>query len=166
VTITTRVRNVSEHEWLQDLSHQINVANHWLDEGGATVVHDDGRARLPGRLGPGDTCELALPVVAPLIGGRYLLEVDVVQESTAWFADRGSPTARVPLVVHEPDRHQVAAADPTTVPTGGHGYPTFMMRGIERSAVEALISELGGDVLEAREHVTEWVSYRYTTRRR
>jgi hypothetical protein len=44
-------------------------------------------------------------------------------------------------------------------------YPVFMMQGIRREVIEQLIAGLGGEVVEVREHITEWSSYRYTTRR-
>jgi SAM-dependent methyltransferase len=182
--VVVRVRNVSGGVWYQDLTNQINVANHWLGVDGEVVVHDDGRARLPGRMQAGERADVVLRVRAPSIAGTYLLELDVVQEGTAWFAQHGSTTARWPVRVVDaaaPANGTGAdaagdtsgGADSAATASAGHvaaadpapEYPTFMMRGIPRDDVEQLVRDLGGEILDAREHVTEWVSYRYVTRR-
>ena len=170
--VRARVRNVSGSEWQQDLTHQINLANRWRGAGGEMVVADDGRERIPGRVRDGEEFQLDLLVRAPGSAGSYVLELDLVQEGVTWFADRGSNTVRASVDVVEamgptssggPDHGRALAS--TEGDTTEH-YPTFMMRGIERSEVERSVDEFGGEVLERREHVTEWVSYRYVTRRR
>jgi hypothetical protein len=50
-------------------------------------------------MAPGDETELKLTVTAPAEAGTYLLELDLVQEQTAWFGNRGSPTVRIPVEV-------------------------------------------------------------------
>jgi hypothetical protein len=41
-------------------------------------------------LKPGATIELPLTVTAPSQPGIYILQLDAIQESVAWFGDRGS----------------------------------------------------------------------------
>jgi SAM-dependent methyltransferase len=162
--LDARVENVTSVEWLQDLTHPINLGNHWRTDSGSIVAYDDGRTRLPGRLRPGDSCQLSLRIVAPTRPGRYVVELDVVQEAVAWFADAGSPTARHSILVEgEPVDDGGATEHHESIPDVD--YPTFMMRGIRKSEVERLVIELGGEVLDTRQHITEWYSYRYTTRR-
>jgi len=43
--------------------------------------------------------QLKLTVNAPKKPGSYVLEVDMLQEGTAWFGTRGSPTIRIPVKV-------------------------------------------------------------------
>jgi 4-amino-4-deoxy-L-arabinose transferase-like glycosyltransferase len=78
---------------------QVSLGNHWLDETGKTIINDDGRAALLKELGPGESVTLKLVVNAPPKPGRYLLELDMLQENVSWFGLRGSPTLRVPVRV-------------------------------------------------------------------
>jgi len=78
---------------------QLYLANHWLNQSGRDVIHDDGRAPLIRNLNPGETVELELVVNAPKVSGDYLLELDMLQEGVAWFAMQGSATVRIPVKV-------------------------------------------------------------------
>ncbi len=49
------------------------------------VVQDDARASLLFDLSPGQEMELPITVTAPREPGRYILELDMVQELVAWF---------------------------------------------------------------------------------
>jgi SAM-dependent methyltransferase len=79
--------------------HRLNVANHWLDEHGRVVDRDDTRSPLPFDLEPGARVEVLLFVRPPRVNGRYLLEIDLVQEDVCWFAERGSRPLRIPCDV-------------------------------------------------------------------
>jgi SAM-dependent methyltransferase len=99
MTLTVRVENQSPHLWpaLSD-GHgrfQIKLANHWLHHNEAMLQRDDGRCPLPHDLPPGGHADLMLGVRAPDRDGDYWIELDLVQENINWFAERGSPTARV-----------------------------------------------------------------------
>jgi hypothetical protein len=80
-------------------SFQVSAGNHWLDPHGKIVINDDGRAALLQDLRPAEEVQLKLTVNAPRKPGGYLLEVDLLQESVAWFGTRGSPTVRIPVKV-------------------------------------------------------------------
>src|SRR5205807_7586880 len=67
---------------------------------------------------PGEEIELALPVTAPSVPGRYQLELDMVQDGVGWFAQRGSPTLRVPVEVRPGSPEAVPAPSPKGAPTG------------------------------------------------
>jgi len=79
--------------------YQLSLGNRWLDAAGRVLVNDDGRARLPRDLAPGEEVELSLQVNAPNAPGQYLLELDMLQEGVSWFGPRGSPTLRLPVRV-------------------------------------------------------------------
>ncbi|HEY6231547.1 MAG TPA: hypothetical protein VIW64_09785 [Pyrinomonadaceae bacterium] len=97
------VTNRSEVAWLARergaAPLQLYLGNHWLDESGREVVHDDGRAPLIRNLQPGETEELELIVNAPAVSGNYLLELDMLQEGVAWFATAGSASVRLPIKI-------------------------------------------------------------------
>lgn len=103
VTLEVVVENRSDYVWpaLPDTwgRYQILLANHWLTETGVVVQRDDGRCPLPHDLAPNARVELMLGVTAPRFDGRYMLELDLVQEDVAWFSQRGSSTLRIPCTV-------------------------------------------------------------------
>jgi SAM-dependent methyltransferase len=99
VAVSVIVENRSSHRWasLPDAfgRHQINVANHWLDEDQETVTRDDARCALPQDVEPGGRVELLFYPHAPSVNGTYWLDVDLVQENAGWFGERGSATTRI-----------------------------------------------------------------------
>src|SRR6516225_4140229 len=108
--------------------------------------------------------------------GHHTLEVDLVQERVCWFAERGSTTARVPVVT----AGVPIVAKPLKAAEGpgedGHrapflrrwlrpfrrGTPTFEMHVIPRMEVEAVIKRSGGTLLHAIDDGAagyRWLSY-------
>jgi SAM-dependent methyltransferase len=84
--------------------YMVTVGNRWLDPDGSIIVPDDGRVYLPTDLAPGESVALDLEVRAPSVAGDYQLEVDAIQEGCAWFQDRGSTPARIPVRVQRAAR--------------------------------------------------------------
>lgn len=72
----------------------VHLGNHWVDSSRDVVIVDDGRSALPRDLAPNGVTELLLRIAAPSQPGEYILELDMVQEGVAWFAQRGSTTWR------------------------------------------------------------------------
>src|SRR5690606_8877649 len=58
-----------------------------------------GRTPLTRRVRRGERIPLRLDVVAPHKPGRYLLEVDLVEEGICWFADVTSSPLQIPVHV-------------------------------------------------------------------
>jgi 4-amino-4-deoxy-L-arabinose transferase-like glycosyltransferase len=100
---SVRIKNASHAVWFtreRDAQpHQIRVGNHWLDTNGTIRINDDGRSALLSDLPPGEIVELPLTVNAPSKAGRYLLEIDMLQEGVSWFGAAGSSTVRIPVEV-------------------------------------------------------------------
>lgn len=178
-SVSLTVTNESAALWHQHIpsGRHLCVANHWLDEHGVPVVPDDGRARLPHDLAPGQSGEVTLTVTAPSQPGRYLLEVDLVQERIAWFAQRGSSTARVPLEVL-PARPKADLPVPPAPAREGFlarirrrlqgPEPFFEMHVVPRAVVEQTVQAAGGQVLHAVEDGAAgggWLSYTYICRK-
>lgn len=97
------VTNLSNHVWpangTANNTYRIGIGNHWLDQNGKQLVTDDGRSPLPFDLQPGSKAEVLLVIKGPDEPGRYILEIDAVQEGVAWFVQRGSQTLRVDVTV-------------------------------------------------------------------
>jgi SAM-dependent methyltransferase len=101
IAVPFRVTNLSPIPWEHDGQAYFALGNHWLDEHGNLMRLDDGRTPLPLRFDPNDSVDLNLEIIAPRRSGDYLLELDVVHEGVAWFADNGSRTLRLPVRVIE-----------------------------------------------------------------
>ncbi|HPQ70669.1 MAG TPA: radical SAM protein [bacterium] len=80
--------------------HGVGLGYHLLDKRGRMLRFDNNpRAYLPRDLSPDETVELELSIHVPAEEGRYLIELDMVQERIGWFADAGGQTLRLPLRV-------------------------------------------------------------------
>lgn len=161
--LIARVRNGSDTPWpaggREDGVNSLRFGNHWRSRWRRRMLQlDDVRAELPHDLAPGEETEVGLNITAPAKPGRYLLELDCVQEHIDWFAVRGSKTTAVPVHV-----------DARLAPGVVQGLPPRMeMHGIRRDEVEALIRASGGEVLFVKEDDapgTDWTSFRYYARR-
>jgi len=64
--------------------------------------HDYGRAELPRDIEKGDRASVELSLRAPSEPGSYIVRLDMVNEGTCWFAQRGSPEADVSMEVAPP----------------------------------------------------------------
>jgi SAM-dependent methyltransferase len=101
LTLKVCVRNESTIPWPEHPADgndfaRLNVGNHWLDHSGTMLQLDDGRANLP-ELRPNEEAIIPLIVTAPARSGRYLLQVDLVEEGVSWFAARGVVAPRIPV---------------------------------------------------------------------
>jgi SAM-dependent methyltransferase len=186
VTVPVRVRNDGDFAWPAGLKRRpVAVGNHWLDAAGALVRRDDGRAPLPRDVRPGEAVELALEVTAPERPGEFLLELDLVQEGVAWFAERGSKPTRVAVAVRAGAAPPAAASGAPSPPaarpararvlrgrvTRGLGrrlQRPVEMNAIPREEVLALLAASGArvvDVVEDDAAGSGWISLRYTATR-
>ena len=189
--VTVRVTNRGSVTWRHDIpaGRHICLGNHWLHEDGSRAVDDDVRGRLQRPVEPGACVDIVLAVQAPDAPGRYVLEMDLVQEHVCWFSERGSTTARalVTVVGAEP-RVQVPAVPEPSTPVSvspparrpRFGWlkgllrrvrgdtPTFEMHVIPRAEVEKAVRAHQGHVLRAVDDNAAgpgWLSYTYVCRR-
>jgi hypothetical protein len=72
---------------------------HWLASDRRVVEYDGIRTPLPYTLGPGQSCRAAVRVRPPAAAGRYVLEIDLVEEGVTWFSAAGAPPLRLPAAV-------------------------------------------------------------------
>ena len=163
IQLFVMVRNESPHLWPcwgeEDGRLSVRLANHWRGRfGWPTLKWDDARMELPHDVAPGQEIEMMLQITAPTKPGRYILELDMVQEHVRWFAKAGSRTARVKVHVDPAMREGVV-----------EGLLSRMeMHGIPRPEVEALIAASGATLLAADDDDAPgagWSSYRYVARR-
>ncbi|MGE0705540.1 MAG: class I SAM-dependent methyltransferase [Vicinamibacterales bacterium] len=183
--VVVQVTNASSAEWNQSVSGPIRVGNHWLSEDRTMLIQDDGRAALPERLAAGGTATLVVTVTAPREPGRYLCEFDLVHEGITWFADRGSKSMCLPVVVGSsagaskgPHRETTVSPeleieypeldDQLTPPEAEVEVGEFPMHGIPAAEILALLEACGAECFHMEPDERggpEWAGYRYFARR-
>lgn len=95
INLSIQIRNISTNPWpAYDISG-IYIGNHWLNSRGDVIEFLDGRTKLTSLVEPGSIIDLILAVKAPAKSGRWLLEIDLVQEGVTWFKEQGSKTLLV-----------------------------------------------------------------------
>lgn len=103
VSADITVKNVSPVTWPSKPDkkdrYAVNLSYHWLNQKGATLVFDGLRTPLPRDLKPGESVKLKAAIQAPAKPGRYILEVTLVQESSAWFPEKNGAKLVVPVTV-------------------------------------------------------------------
>jgi SAM-dependent methyltransferase len=181
VLVTIDIGNRSPLRWSQREAGVIRAGNHWRSAGGAMLIQDDGRARLPEVVEPGSQLRIDLPIQAPPEPGDFLCEFDLVHEGITWFADASSAApVQVPVTVVADggeDRRSSPAigGDPATPAVNSDIYsmldpvddadlPPFPMYGVPRARVLDLIAAHGAKpfLVENDERGgPEWQGYRY-----
>jgi SAM-dependent methyltransferase len=100
VTVEVTIGNRSWRAWTSERAQQpILIGHHWLDTARRAVEYDGLRTPLPRPLAPGEDCRAAVRVRTPARAGRYLLEIDLVEEGVSWFSAAGVPPLRVDVRV-------------------------------------------------------------------
>lgn len=99
------VKNVSPVTWPSKPDskdrYAVNLSYHWLNQKGETVVFDGLRTPLPRDLKPGESVDLKAAIEAPARPGRYILEVTLVQEHSAWFPEKNGAKLVLPVTAIE-----------------------------------------------------------------
>lgn len=91
--VTLHLRNMSAWDWTSEATLPVQLGWRLRPLSGGAAP-SEGRAPLPGKIRSGDAFEAELAVPWPETPGRYRLEIDLVIEDVAWFADRvGEPVA-------------------------------------------------------------------------
>jgi hypothetical protein len=86
--VRATVRNTSPVTWPNRGGARVRLAYHWLDENGGVVVRDGERTELGQPLLPNGARPVDLKVIAPALPGKYLLALDPLLETVAWFSER------------------------------------------------------------------------------
>lgn len=78
---------------------QVGVSYHWLGTDNRMVTWDGFVTPLKHDLEKGKTLDLQMKVRSPAVAGKYILEIEMLQNSAFWFAATGSQTARIVMDV-------------------------------------------------------------------
>ena len=161
--IRVRVKNEGDRLWpalaADRKQYQIRLGNHWLDPGGEVNILNDARSSLPCDLGPGEEVEVGLLITPPPTPGRYVLELDMVQEAVAWFKKKGADTLTIEVRI-APSRGTPRDVLPDI---GNHACseremsapeisaPIMESHGIPKEQVIAFVKQHGGVVVNIQE---------------
>lgn len=167
--LRAEVTNASPGPWpaARDgvMKYCVRLGNHWRDAAGRLLQRDDGRADLPHDVPPGGRVVLMLVAAAPRAPGKYVLELDMVQEHVAWFEDRGSAVARLPVRVQGPAAGRApAVGGPPELASDA----VMEMHCIAPEVVRAAVARAGGRLEDAREYSAsgpDFIGYRYAVTR-
>jgi hypothetical protein len=78
---------------------KVGLSYHWRQVDEKVVVWDGAFTPLKKDLKKGDDDKLQLAVKAPPAPGKYILEIDGLQNGALWFAGVGSQSARITIDV-------------------------------------------------------------------
>ncbi len=106
--VEVSLRNTGRAPWLTGGAHPVRLGYRWLNERGAPVVADGGRALLPAPVPPGMVARAEIRVESPPAAGRYVLEVELLEEGVAWFSQRGVAPLRLEVAFAPPEAPRVA----------------------------------------------------------
>ena len=105
VSAAIAIKNVSPVTWPSKPDkkdrYAVNLSYHWLNQKGAPVIFDGLRTPLPRDLKPGESVDLNAAIQAPTKPGRYILELTLVQERSAWFPEKNGAKLVLPVAVIE-----------------------------------------------------------------
>ena len=101
VEICFKIQNLGKAVWTSEGKNPYFLSYHLLDEKGNTIIHNNPRFQLPGKIKPSQSFEMTIKVRSPLEKGKYSLEFDLLKEGITWYKERGSSSSIISLLVKE-----------------------------------------------------------------
>ena len=98
VVIPLSITNLGSKVFISQGSYPINIGCHLRDNRGVMLNHDFARSSMPGVVPARKTKKAQLRFIAPA-PGDYVLQIDLLQETVAWFAQFGSKTVDIKMHV-------------------------------------------------------------------
>jgi uncharacterized membrane protein len=97
IQLNVEILNQGNYIWMRGGSNPVCLSYHILDGQKRMLVFDNARYELPNNLRPEDSVKINVDLLADLEPGDYVVEFDMVEEGSYWFAEKGSPTSLVKL---------------------------------------------------------------------
>jgi len=144
--VLVSLTNTSSFNW----GAGVNLAYHWYDAAGNTVIWDG--VRTPLSLAPGASGTVKATVVGPAAPGTYTLRFDVVREGIAWFSGQGVATLPKAISVTVPAYGMVFTAAPASVTLPANGTATVPLTVKNTGSLPWSAAQL----YSASYHITRW----------
>lgn len=97
--LAVSISNISACDWMPWGVSGLALAGRWINEAGNVTMPIDGAAILEDVLTSGSTVTMKLPVQAPEAAGRWILQVDMVEDGVAWFQDKGAVPLNLAVLI-------------------------------------------------------------------
>jgi len=97
--IPVHIKNSGTMTWLTGQINSIFLSYHIMDAKGKIITNDGLRTSLPNTIQPSEFADLMMKLKTPNTIGSYKVEIDMINEGTAWFKDKGSKTIIVDMDV-------------------------------------------------------------------
>ena len=97
IQLNVEILNQGNYIWMRGGSNPVGLSYHILDGQKRMLVFDNARYELPNNLRPEDSVKINVDLLMDLEPGDYVVEFDMVEEGSYWFAEKGSPTSLVKL---------------------------------------------------------------------
>lgn len=157
IDVPVTIRNAGDCAWPcrgdSAWKYAVQLGNHWLTSDGAAAVWDDARRPLQFDMDPQAEVQLILTVHAPAAPGKYLLELDMVQEGVSWFKQKSGTSAAIPVEV-----------DPAPLAAAVGEAPRMDLYGVSRDAVIDVLYSSGARLLDSipdSSAEAKWIAFRY-----
>jgi hypothetical protein len=98
VKIPITVKNLSDRVWLSGGKYPVSVSYVWSDSG-KILMAERLRTSFPHPLRPGGEIAMDAVVQVPKRATKLTLKITLVQETVAWFTDRGGASLDFPVRV-------------------------------------------------------------------
>jgi hypothetical protein len=101
IEIPLKIINQGKVVWIPVGEYPFYISYHLLDGHGKIINFDNRRYPLPKEIVPGEKIDVTIEIRSPLEKGEYIFEFDLLREGLFWFADQGSRTSKVLLLVSD-----------------------------------------------------------------
>lgn len=136
----------------------LSLRSRWLDEHGNVVEQDHARASIPAGLEPDQVSGLELEITGPESEGRYVLELELVNEAGTWFKEEWG-CLQIPVTVKR--FTEARAAMTHGVEPLSYAWGTDRGLPVHRYYLEKFLEEHAGVI---RGHCLEFQNPQYTPR--
>ena len=91
--IQVKVKNTGAITWERGGKNPVLIGYHWINfDTKEMTVFDGKRSMLPqDSVAPGEEVTFDMQISAPPQKGKYILQIDLVQEAVTWFSYQGVP---------------------------------------------------------------------------
>jgi SpoIID/LytB domain protein len=116
--VSVTVQNTGNEMWNAGGTNPVKLSYHWYDAGGNAVVWEGARTLLVTDVAAGASRTLDATIAAPPSAGSLRLNLALVKEGVAWFAQSAAFT--VLIAAATASATYAVTTPPTTIPAGGN----------------------------------------------